>query len=79
MTVGDFMSCFARFETTSAFTCFGTETTGLRGKLFPLSVMKFNAIRTKATLCYKYMKMICKAKFPIKTMIVNKRESLMGT
>ena len=75
MTVGGFLSCFARFETASAFRCFGTETTGLSGTFVPLGVMKFGTIRrTNATLWYKYMKRICKAKFPIKTLIVSERK-----
>ena len=66
--------------TTSAFRCLGTETTGFSGTLVPLSFMKFGTIRrTKATLWYKNMKRICRARFPIKTMIVSERESLIGT
>ena len=34
MTVGGCLRCLARFVTTSAFRCFGTETTGLSGTLF---------------------------------------------
>ena len=75
ITVGGVLSCFARLETTSAFRCFGTEINGLSGTFVPLSFTKFVTIRrTKATLWYKYMKKICKAKFPIKTMIVKERE-----
>ena len=78
--LSNYIRCFVRFATTSAFRCFGKETTGLSGTFVPLSFVKFGTIRrTKATLWYKYMKRICKAKFPIKTMIVKERESLMGT
>ena len=80
LTVGGWFSCLARVVTTSSFRCFGTETTGFSGTLVPLSFMKFGTIRrTKATLWYKYMKRIRKARFPIKTMIVSERESLIGT
>ena len=66
--------------TTYAFRCLGTETTGFSGTLVPLSFMKLGTIRrTKAILCYKNMKRICRARFPIKTMIVSERESLIGT
>ena len=76
ITVGDFLSCFLRF----AFRCFATENTGLSGTLVSLNFVKIGTIRrTKATLWYKYMQRICKAMFPIKTMIVNERESLIGT
>ena len=80
MTVGGCLSCWARVVITSAFRCLGTETTGFSGTFFPLSIMKFGTIRrTKATLWYKNMKRICKARFPMKTMMVKERESLIGT
>ena len=79
MTVGGCFSCLARVVT-SAFRCLGTETTGFSGTLVPLSFMKFGTIRrTKATLWYKNMKRIFRARFPIKRMIVSERESLIGT
>ena len=74
------MSCFVRHATTAAFRCFCMETTGLSVTFVIFSFMKFGTIRrTKATLWYKYMKTICKAKLPITTMIVSERKSLIET
>ena len=79
ITVGGFFSCFVRFANTSAFRCFNRETTGLIGTFVPFSFIKFGTIlRTKATLWYKYMKRICKTRFPMKTIIVSESESLIG-
>ena len=79
ITVGGFLRCFVGLAPTSALRCFGTETNRLNGALVPFNSMKFGTIhRTNATLWYKYMKSICKANYPMKTIIVSERESLIG-
>ena len=79
ITVGGVLRCFLRLATASALRCLGTETTGFSGTFFSFSLIKFGTIRRKATSWYKYMKRGCSAKFPIKTKIVNDRESISGT
>ena len=37
ITIGGFFNCFVSFATTSAFRCFGTETTGLSGTFVSFS------------------------------------------
>ena len=80
ITVGRFFSYFVKFAITSAFKGIGTETTVLSGTFVSFIFMKFGTIlRTKTTLWYKYMKRICKAKFPKKTLILSERDNLIGS